>query len=58
MTINAIIINSETDGAIPVKCELKSVGSKIQLNCGGVNGWSIQVSIEDIEAVIADELHG
>lgn len=58
MQANIILINVETDGAVPIQCNLRNIGSKLQLECGGIKGWRIQIPIDTIRSIIDDELHG
>ena len=54
MKTNAILVNPETDGAMPVSCELTIVGDKIQFWCNGLKGWIIQIQLEDIIKTLED----
>lgn len=58
MDSTIVIINPETDGAIPVKAKLKNVGDKIEIEYGGLKGIIIQLKIKDLQTLLADELHG
>lgn len=58
MQANIILINAETDGAVPIQCNLRNIGSKLQLEYGGTKGWRIQIPIDTIRSIIDDELHG
>lgn len=42
------MINPETDGAMPVDCQLQMTGDKMQISYGGNRGWIIQVSTNDL----------
>lgn len=48
MEVDALLINPETDGGMPVSCQIKVVGERMQFWCLGNRGWIIQVPINSI----------
>lgn len=55
----AVLINPLTDGAVPIACQLQNVGNAIQIHCGGLEGWIVQIPIQDLQDIInEDDLHG
>ena len=58
LSVVAILIDPKTDGGKPLRCELTNVGSHIQLECKGDNGFIIQVLVQDVLTVINNDLHG
>ena len=52
MNTSVVIINPETDGAMPVPCVIEDMGSKIQLKIGGVRGMIVVVEKEALEVVM------
>ena len=58
MNVIALIVSKQTNGAVPIKCELNLKGNYLQIGCNGDNGFVIEVQVEDIETILADDLHG
>lgn len=57
--IVAVLINPVTDGAMPIRCQLDNIGNAIQIKYGGLDGWIIQIPIQQLQNIIGDDdLHG
>jgi len=57
--IVGLLINPMTDGAMPIACKLRNVGNAIQIHYGGLEGWIVQIPINELRDVIDDDdLHG
>lgn len=57
MKIYTLMIDLDTDGAMPVECDIKREESNIILKLIDLN-IELAISSEDIMTVMSDDLHG
>ena len=50
-----LIINNQTNGAVPIKSELSIKDDKFLIKCNGDYGFTVEVSIDAILTVLNNE---
>lgn len=56
METTVLVIDPETDGGVPMTCELQCVGDKFLVKKNGKKGFFIVLKLEDVEEALSKKV--